>query len=306
VSASDSLLSVERYEANSKFPQGGNSTERDSNRKGRRDASNKSSEKEMKLESDVKKLKCEMQLSKKREAEMNEQMVCIMNSERNLKSQVSSLLVDNAGLDARVSNMANSKAGDKEALASLEKKLREEKKIRKELQHKLEVERRNKKEANAECAKAKAQHSADSACMQMLESKVAKLTDELARASQRANRAKEEIVTLRQSAVSQSKLDQLIEALNEAQDKQQLLEYQLSSETKMKMDLFSALGEARRLLIEKENDISALKGKLCEFLASMPDNSSNGGCSILNSVSEAEGDIHQELDIHDTQHILKQ
>jgi len=271
-----------------------------STRKGK-EASGKRSEKEGKLESDVKRLKCDMQLSKNREAELNEQIVSIMNSERNLKAQVSSLLVDNAGLEARVNNVTSSKAGDKEALASLEKKLREEKKIRKDLQHKLEVERKGKKEAKAECAQAKAQHSDDSSCIQKLESKVARLTDELVRTSQRANRAEEEIVTLRQAAVSQADLDQLIQALNQAQDKQQLLEFQLSSETKIKMDLFSAIGEARRLLIEKDNVISDLKGKVWEFLASMPPGtSSNGVCSILNSVSEAEGDIQ------DTHNILKQ
>jgi len=276
------------------------SAERHSTRKGK-EGSGKRSEKEGKLESDVKRLKCDLQLSKNREAELNEQIVSIMNSERNLKAQVSSLLVDNAGLEARVNNVTSSKAGDKEALASLEKKLREEKKIRKDLQHKLEVERKGKKEAKAECAQAKAQHSDDSSCIQKLESKVARLTDELVRTSQRANRAEEEIVTLRQAAVSQADLDQLIQALNQAQDKQQLLEFQLSSETKIKMDLFSAIGEARRLLIEKDNVISDLKGKVWEFLASMPPGtSSNGVCSILNSVSEAEGDIQ------DTHNILKQ
>jgi len=285
VGALDTLLSDECDETSSASSNSNSksvSAERNSTRKGK-EASGKRNEKEVKLESDVKRLKCDMQLSKNREAELNEQIVSIMNSERNLKSQVSSLLVDNAGLEARVTNMTNSKAVDKEALASLEKKLREEKKLRKDLQHKLEVERRGKKEANAECAQAKAQHSEDSNCIQRLESKVARLTEELVRTSQRANRAEEEIVTLRQSALSQGDLDQLIQALNQAQDKQKVLEYQLSSETKVKMDLFSALGEARRLMIEKENLISELEGKVLKFL-----------------VSEAEGDIN------DTHQILKQ
>ena len=60
-------------------------------------------------------------------------------------------------------------------------------------------------------------------------------------------------MTLRKSAGAHGDPEQLINALNQAQDNQQQLEHSLSSETKIKMDLFSALGEAKRQLQIRES-----------------------------------------------------
>merc|ERR1712142_432035 len=242
----------------------------------------------IKLESDVKRLKCDLQLSRNRENELRDQIVCYMSSERSLKSEISSLLVEKSGLEARINNLISTKAVEKQTLTSLEKKLAEEKKQRSDFQLKLETERKSKKEANAERNLAQAQQSANSACVQKLEAEIAKLRDELARTEQRANTAEEEIMTLRKSAGAHGDPEQLINALNQAQDNQQQLEHSLSSETKIKMDLFSALGEAKRqlqiresMLMNKDREILDLKGNIAEMLAC---GSSNGISSIMNSL----------------------
>merc|ERR1712117_192503 len=97
-------------------------TGRDPSRKGR-EGSDKKSEKEsakegreghmplmIKLESDVKRLKCDLQLSRNRENELRDQIVCYMSSERSLKSEISSLLVEKSGLEARINNLISARA----------------------------------------------------------------------------------------------------------------------------------------------------------------------------------------------------
>merc|ERR1719188_2692571 len=69
----------------------------------------------------------------------------------------------------------------------------------------------------------------------------------------------------------------LVMALKATQEKKDLLEQSLSAETKVKMDLFSALGEAKRELSMKDDairsqkdHITELKAKIAEVLAVMP------------------------------------
>ncbi|XP_076329101.1 macoilin-1-like isoform X2 [Tachypleus tridentatus] len=66
-------------------------------------------------------------------------------------------------------------------------------------------------------------------------------------------------------------------ALSVMQDKNIHLENSLSAETCIKLDLFCALGEAKRqvevtqsLLIQKEKEIEELKSKVAEVMAVMP------------------------------------
>jgi TolA-binding protein len=69
----------------------------------------------------------------------------------------------------------------------------------------------------------------------------------------------------------------LISTLAQIKGKNTHLENSLSSETRLKLDLFSALGETRRhleiaqsQLINKEQEIISLKAKIAEVMAVMP------------------------------------
>jgi len=284
--------------SNSKSVGGG--AARDPSRKGERVEKNVKEDKAsaghlslmIKLESDVKRLKCDLQLSRNRENELRDQIVCYMSSERSLKSEISSLLVEKSGLESRINALISTRAGEKQTLTSLEKKLAEEKKQRSDFQLKLETERKSKKEAKAEMNLAQAQQSANSAAVNKMESEIRALKEELARVEQRRESAEEEISHLRKSA-GRGDPEKLMAALNKAQSNQEQLEHSLSSETKIKMDLFSALGEAKRqlqirenMLMVKDREILDLKGNIAEMLAVMP---GAGLSSSMSGLSAAPG-----------------
>merc|ERR1719211_905410 len=153
----------------------------------------------IKLESDVKRLKCDLQLSRNRENELRDQIVCYMSSERSLKSEISSLLVEKSGLESLINSLISARAGEKQTLSSLEKKLAEEKKQRSDFQLKLETERKSKKEAKAEMNLAQQQQSANSATVNKLEAEIKSLRDELMRSESRREEAEEEINHLRKN-----------------------------------------------------------------------------------------------------------
>jgi len=237
----------------------------------------------IKLESDVKRLKCDLQLSRNRENELRDQIVCYMSSERSLKSEISSLLVEKSGLESRINALISTRAGEKQTLSSLEKKLAEEKKQRSDFQTKLETERKSKKEAKAEMNLAQQQQSANSATVSKLELELRSLREELARVEGKREVAEEEISHLRKNA-GRGDPEKLMAALTKAQGQQEQLELSLSSETKIKMDLFSALGEAKRqlqirenMLMVKDREILDLKANIAEMLAVMPGSVGAGG-----------------------------
>merc|ERR1712025_323684 len=262
---------------------------RDTSRKGRQDGDKKNDKDKdslslvIKLESDVKRLKCDLQLSRNRENELRDQIVSYMSSERGLKSEISSLLVEKSQLEARINSLISARAGEKQTLVSLEKKLAEEKKVRSDFQLKLETERKIKKEEKKAEQKS-AQESANYVEVQKLQTEVGKLRDELARTEQRANSAEEEIMGLRKNVDN----DKLIKELKKAKEKEEKMTNSLSSETKIKMDLFSALGVAQRdlqirerMLCEKDREILDLKATITEFLAVGPSNTISNYMSSL-------------------------
>ena len=196
-------------------------------------------------------------------------------------------------MEARINSLISARAGEKQNINSLEKKLAEEKKARSDFQVKLETERKNKKEAVKAELKS-AQESANSASVQKLEAEVAKLKDELARTEQRANSAEEEIMGLRKNGDN----DKLIMQLKKAKEKEDKLNNSLSSETKIKMDLFSALGVAKRdlqirerLLCEKDREILDLKATITEVLAVGSSNSISNFMSSLGVGNTAVGAV---------------
>ena len=161
--------------------------------------------------------------------------------------------MEKSSLEARINNLITTRAGEKQTLNSLEKKYMEEKKQRGEYQVKLESERKSKKEAAAERKAALTEQSANSATVSKLEAELAKVREELGRAEERARLAEMEVASMRKSAGAHGDPEKLAVALNAAQEAKAQLEHTLSSETKVKMDLFSAFGEAKRQLQIRES-----------------------------------------------------
>merc|ERR1712098_285527 len=99
--------------SNSKSVTGGRDTSRkgrDGDKKSDKDGSKDNLSLVIKLESDVKRLKCDLQLSRNRENELRDQIVSYMSSERGLKSEISSLLVEKSQLEARINQLISARA----------------------------------------------------------------------------------------------------------------------------------------------------------------------------------------------------
>lgn len=142
------------------------------------------------------------------------------------------------------------RAGEKATLSSLERKLADERKQKTDFQIKLETERKVKKDtANAERTAAANQSRSE---VMRLEAEIKTLRSELAASRDRCGAAEAEAHALRKYKESHGDPEMLMKALKALQEKNASIEKSLSAETKLKMDLFSALGEAKREISIKQ------------------------------------------------------
>ena len=152
--------------------------------------------------------------------------------------------VDKSLLESRVNALMSTRASEKANLNSLERKLAEERKQKTEFQIKLETERKTKKEAAS--AEKTAQQNQTRSEVAKLEAEIKTLRGELERARDRGEAAEREAYQLRSYKETHGDPEVLYNALKGVQQKNTQLAEKLSEETKLKMDLFSALGEAKR------------------------------------------------------------
>ncbi len=192
-----------------------------------------------------------------------------------MKSEISNLQVEKSLLESRVNALTSTRATEKAHVSSLERKLTEERKQKAEFQIKLETERKNKKEAAS--AERTAQQNATRSEVAKLEAEIKTLRGELERARDRGEAAERELYTMKLYKESHGDPEVLANALDSLKRKNIQQEMKLSEETKLKMDLFSALGEAKReisirdsSLKHKDKECSDLKAKIAELLACMP------------------------------------
>lgn len=267
---------------------GSGSTPRDASRKNRGDGSSsgkQGSTKEVdptvKMETDLKKLKIDLQISRNKENELRDQIISYMSSERTLKSEISNLQVEKSVLETRISSLLSTRAGEKASLSNLEKKFADERKQKTEFQIKLETERKTKKDvASAERA---AQQSQTRSEVSKLDAEIKTLRAELQSNRERCQMAEQDAYMLRKRLEQCGDPEVLQARLDVLKEKNRQIENSLSSETKLKMDLFSALGDAKREISIKtydlqtrDHEISTLRQKIAEILAVMPGHSSSG------------------------------
>lgn len=280
---------IEKMDLDDKRPKPSSYASKEAKRS--RDSSKLSKDEQiLKLETEAKKLKVDLQVARNKENELRDQIVSSAANERMLKSEISNLQVEKSILESRVSGLLSTRAGEKAAMSSLEKKLADERKQKAEFQMKLETERKSKKEAaNAERT---AQQNQTRSEVAKLEAEIKTLRQELQMSRDRCEAAEREVFILRQYKDTHGDPELLVNHLKATQEKNSQLEKSLSSETKLKMDLFSALGDARRELSianssvsQKDKEIFDLKAKIAEVLAVMP--GSMGGGGSLNSVMQS-------------------
>nr|XP_031829828.1 macoilin isoform X3 [Nomia melanderi] len=235
------------------------------------------------LEADIKRLKSDLQSSRQLEQELRSQINTLQNGERQAKGDIQQLQHDNDQLQSKLHGLVTARQLDKQTMSSLEKRIAEERKQRTACEATLVSERRARRAAE----------EARSAipppppplirqeCTESCKTRRSQMEQDL-KNLRRELKTKEERCSVLEKDVTRCKENHkeseiLLGALNALQDKTAHLEDSLSAETRIKLDLFSALGEARRqleikdsLIRSQEKEIEMLKTKIAQDLAVMP------------------------------------
>ncbi|XP_052440939.1 macoilin-1 [Carassius gibelio] len=239
----------------------------------------------VRLEQDIKKLKADLQASRQVEQDLRSQISSLSSAERSMRSELGQLRQENELLQNKLHNAVQAKQKDKQTIVQLEKRLKAEQEARAAVEKQLAEEKKRKKMEEATAARAVALAAASRGeCTDSLRSRIRELESECKKVTLDMKLKEEQIrelelkaQELRKYKENEKDTEVLMSALSAMQDKTQHLENSLSAETRIKLDLFSALGDAKRQLeiaqgqiLQKEQEIKELKQKIAEVLAVMP------------------------------------
>ncbi|XP_034185686.1 macoilin-1 isoform X2 [Osmia lignaria lignaria] len=235
------------------------------------------------LEADIKRLKSDLQSSRQLEQELRSQINTLQNGERQAKGDIQQLQHDNDQLQSKLHGLVTARQLDKQTMSSLEKRIAEERKQRTACEASLVSERRARRAAE----------EARSAipppppplirqeCTDTCKTRRSQMEQDLKNLRRELKTKDERCIVLEKDVTrckeNHKESEILLGALNVLQDKTAHLEDSLSAETRIKLDLFSALGEAKRqleiresLIRSQEKEIEMLKTKIAQDLAVMP------------------------------------
>ncbi|XP_054251248.1 macoilin isoform X2 [Indicator indicator] len=252
------------------------------------------------LEQDIKKLKADLQASRQIEQELRSQISSLSSTERGIRSEMGQLRQENELLQNKLHNAVQMKQKDKQMISQLEKKLKAEQEARAFVEKQLMEEKKRKKLEEATAARAVAFAAATRGeCTETLRNRIReleteckKLTIDIKLKEDQIRELEMKVQELRKYKENEKDTEVLMSALSAMQDKTQHLENSLSAETRIKLDLFSALGDAKRQLeiaqgqiIQKDQEIKDLKQKIAEVMAVMPSITYTAATSTLSPVS---------------------
>ncbi|XP_005921624.1 macoilin-1 isoform X1 [Haplochromis burtoni] len=236
-----------------------------------------------KLEQELRRLKSELQSSRQTEQELRSHICNLTNSERSLRPEVSLLRQSNMLLQSKILCLTKNKQRDKQTCVMLEKKTRAEAEARLSAEKQLAELQAQKLEEAASTARSLTNRQ-EHCETQMLRKKVKELETEYKQLQLEYQVKDSRVVDLESDVEALGKYrcveketDMLLSTLSAMQEKAQHLEYNLSAETRIKLDLFSALGDARRQLeiaqdkvMKQDREISEMKKKIAEVMAVSP------------------------------------
>lgn len=237
----------------------------------------------LKLEQEMRRIKGELQSSRQSEQELRSHICNLTNSEHSLRPEVSLLRHANELLQNKIQCLTKSRQKDKQSGSLLEKKIRMETEARLSVEKQL-TEVRAHKFDEASILLRNASHRQEHSETQMLRKKAKDLDAEYKQLQleyqEKENRMialDNEVENLQRNRCTEQEADAMLSALSSLQDKAQHLEYNLSAETRLKLDLFSALGDARRQLeiaqvkiVKQDHEVREMKQKLAEAMAVAP------------------------------------
>uniref|UniRef100_A0A667XPH7 Macoilin 1a n=1 Tax=Myripristis murdjan TaxID=586833 RepID=A0A667XPH7_9TELE len=254
----------------------------------------------VRLEQDVKRLKADLQASRQLESELRSHLSSLSSQDRSLRSELGQLRQDNELLQNKLHSAVQAKQKDKQTISQLEKRLKAEQEARALAEKQLAEERKRKKMEEATAARAVALAAATRGeCTDSLRGRIRELETECKKLSMDMKLKEEQIrdlegkcQELRKYKENEKDTEVLMSALSAMQEKTQHLENSLSAETRIKLDLFSALGDAKRQLEiaqgqihQREQEIADLKQKIAEVMAVMPSLSYSTDSSNLSPVT---------------------
>lgn len=234
------------------------------------------------------------------EQELRSQISSLSSTERGIRSEMGQLRQENELLQNKLHNAVQMKQKDKQNISQLEKKLKAEQEARSFVEKQLMEEKKRKKLEEATAARAVAFAAASRGeCTETLRNRIReleaegkKLTMDMKVKEDQIRELELKVQELRKYKENEKDTEVLMSALSAMQDKTQHLENSLSAETRIKLDLFSALGDAKRQLeiaqgqiLQKDQEIKDLKQKIAEVMAVMPSITYSAATSPLSSVS---------------------
>ncbi|KAG8248840.1 transmembrane protein 57 [Homalodisca vitripennis] len=222
----------------------------------------------------------DLQASRQTEQELRCQVNALLVNEKSIKSELCQLQLDNDDLQSKIHSLVSARQMDKQAVTQLERRVQEERRLRTTTEAQLAAERKAKEAASRAMSSPPSKGECTESCRvrrRDLEAETKQLRRELKLKEERCLAIERDVQCLRQYKENHNESEILMSALSAMQDKNAHLENSLSAETRIKLDLFSALGEAKRqleirenLIRQQEREMEELKAKMAQVLAVMP------------------------------------
>lgn len=269
------------------------------------------------LEMDAKRLRTDLQSSRQSEQELRLQVAALTTTEKVSRGELLAMQREVEELQNKLQSASSSRASDRQAISNLERRVAEERRVRANCEAQLAQERKSRKQEEARVAQVAAQSSRGE-CTEACKARRRELENEISESRSTQRWAEERISVLERENSSLTEqlrdTDILMSALSAMQEKNNHLENSLSAETRIKLDLFSALGEAKRQLEirdssnrAQEKEIEELKSKIAQVLAVMPNDTFGGPTpsSTMSRVRLAESPPGSTLDPNATAYTPK-
>lgn len=239
----------------------------------------------LRLEAEIKKYRNEISHMKQIENELRQKM----ESNAINKSCLQAKQRENDEMEKRIQELNSCRQADMANLQNVERRLNDERRQRQSLESLLNNEKKARKLAEEKANRAECSEQCKQRKMQ-LEQEIKQLRRELKanedakQVAEQQGRKFEQELRMFEAEVRNREAQQgtevLMSALAAMQDKNSTLEKNLSAETRVKLDLFSALGEAKRqleikdsMIRSKDEEVLDLKAKIAQLLAVMPTDS---------------------------------
>ena len=199
----------------------------------------------------------------------------------------------------RITSLSTASKQDKLNISSLEKKYKTERETRQNIEQQL----KESKKKSQDMTNQRENHDSCVAKRQDLEKELVSMREKFTSYEDKISDLENENEKLKKKSVDNEGLklkketELLYSALTAMQGKNTHLENSLSSETRIKLDLFSALGDTRRQLEilqnqlkDKEKELETFKGKFAEAMAVMPQNFADSSLTGFLSPDQTHGD----------------